>query len=163
MHGLTTAGRRKIDIRFKEIAGLLDTYAGLTIAYTAFNLPFVIWLMRGFFLEIPREAEEAAMVDGCSRFEAFFKVSIPQVASGLVATALFCAILCWAEYLFALVLSGAHSKTIAVAASEVATMRGIEWGDMGAMGVIAAIPVLCLAFLAQKYLVRGLTFGLVHE
>ena len=142
--------------------GLLNSLAGLTLVYTAFNLPFVVWMMRGFFDETPRELEEAAMLDGESRLGALLRVVLPLVRPGLAATAVFCLIIAWNEFLFALILSQTESAmTLPVGIASRVTQYEIQWGAMSAAGVVAMLPVLIFAAAAQRYLVRGLSLGAV--
>ena len=142
--------------------GLLDTLASLVIVYTAFNLPFVVWMMRGFFNEIPRDLEEAARVDGDSRLGALRRVILPLVAPGLAATAVFCLIISWNEFLFALTLTQTDAAmTLPVGIAGRVTQYEIEWGVMSAAGVVAMIPILIFALSVQRYLVRGLSLGAV--
>jgi multiple sugar transport system permease protein len=141
---------------------LLDTRASLVIVYTAFNLPFVVWMMRGFFNEIPRDLEEAARVDGDSRLGALVRVILPLVAPGLAATTVFCLIISWNEFLFALVLSQTDaSMTLPVGIAGRVTQYEIKWGVMSAAGVVAMMPILVFAMAVQRYLVRGLSLGAV--
>jgi multiple sugar transport system permease protein len=141
---------------------LLDTMAALIIVYTAFNLPFVVWMMRGFFNEIPRDLEEAARVDGDSRLGALRRVILPLVAPGLAATAVFCLIISWNEFLFALTLTQTDAAmTLPVGIAGRVTQYEIEWGVMSAAGVVAMIPILVFALAVQRYLVRGLSLGAV--
>jgi multiple sugar transport system permease protein len=141
---------------------LLDTKASLIIVYTAFNLPFVVWMMRGFFDEVPRDLEEAALVDGDSRLGALVRVVLPLVAPGLAATAVFCLIVSWNEFLFALVLTQTDaSMTLPVGIAGRVTQYEIKWGVMSAAGAVAIVPILVFAMAMQKYLVRGLSLGAV--
>ena len=141
---------------------LLDTMASLIIVYTAFNLPFVVWMMRGFFNEIPRDLEEAARVDGDSRLGALRRVILPLAAPGLAATAVFCLIISWNEFLFALTLTQTDAAmTLPVGIAGRVTQYEIEWGVMSAAGVVAMIPILVFALCVQRYLVRGLSLGAV--
>ncbi|MBW8003492.1 MAG: carbohydrate ABC transporter permease [Planctomycetes bacterium] len=141
---------------------LLNTRMGLVIAYTAFNLPFVVWMMRGFFMEIPEELEEAAMVDGDSRMSAFRRIILPIAKPGLVATSIFTLILSWNEFLFALILSQTRSAaTLPIGVASTVTQYEIKWGEMSAAGVIAVVRVLIFAFVVQKHLVRGMSFGAI--
>ncbi|MGH9674478.1 MAG: carbohydrate ABC transporter permease, partial [Bryobacteraceae bacterium] len=141
---------------------LVNSLLGLAIVYTAFNLPFVVWMMRGFFEEVPRELEEAAMLDGESRMGALLRVVLPVVRPGLAATAVFCLIVAWNEFLFALILSQTEAAmTLPVGIAARVTQYEIKWGAMSAAGVVAAIPVLVFASAAQRYLVRGLSLGAV--
>jgi multiple sugar transport system permease protein len=141
---------------------LLDTRASLIIVYTAFNLPFVVWMMRGFFSEIPRELEEAARVDGDSRLGALRRVVLPLVAPGLAATAVFCLIISWNEFLFALVLTQTDAAmTLPVGIAGRVTQYEIKWGVMSAAATVAMMPILVFALAVQRYLVRGLSLGAV--
>jgi multiple sugar transport system permease protein len=141
---------------------LLNTQLSLIIVYTAFNLPFVVWMMRGFFAELPRDLEEAALVDGDSRLGAFWRVVLPLVAPGLVATAVFCLIVSWNEFLFALVLTQTDAAmTLPVGIAGRVTQYEIRLGVMSAAGVVAMLPILVFALSVQKYLVRGLSLGAV--
>lgn len=141
---------------------LLDTKFSLIIVYTAFNLPFVVWMMRGFFLELPKELEEAAMVDGDSRLGALFRVILPLVTPGLAATAVFCLIITWNELLFALVLTQTdNAMTLPIGIAGRVTQYEIKWGVMSAAGIVAMLPILIFAMAVQKYLVRGLSLGAV--
>lgn len=143
-------------------AGLLNSLTGLIAIYTAFNLPFVVWMMRGFFSEVPSELEEAAMLDGDSRWGALVRVVLPVVRPGLAATAVFCLIVAWNEFLFALILTQtAAATTLPVGIASRVTQYEIKWGAMSAAGVVAMIPVLIFAAAAQRYLVRGLSLGAV--
>lgn len=143
-------------------ARLLDTRASLVIVYTAFNLPFVVWMMRGFFREIPRELEEAARVDGDSRLGALRRVVLPLVAPGLAATAIFCLIISWNEFLFALVLTQTDAAmTLPVGIAGRVTQYEIKWGVMSAAASAAMMPILIFALAVQRYLVRGLSLGAV--
>ena len=141
--------------------GLLDTSIALIIVYTCLNLPIVVWMMSGFFGEVPAEIEESAMVDGCSRLGAFLRVSLPLAAPGLVATAVFCFILTWNEFLLALILTGIRARTLPVELSTYLGLYDIDWGGVSAAAVLAVAPVLVFGLLIKKYLVRGLTFGIV--
>lgn len=141
---------------------LLNTQLSLVIVYTGFNLPFVVWMMRGFFAELPRDLEEAAMVDGDSRLGALWRVVLPLVAPGLAATAVFCLIVSWNEFLFALVLTQTDTAmTLPVGIAGRVTQYGIEWGAMSAAAVVAMIPILVFALSVQKFLVRGLSLGAI--
>ena len=141
---------------------LLNTLAALVIVYTAFNLPFVVWMMRGFFQELPREMEEAAMMDGDSRLGALFRIILPLAAPGLAATAVFCLIMSWNEFLLALVLTQTDAAmTLPVGIAGRVTQYEIKWGVMSAAGVVAMLPILTFAMAVQRYLVRGLSLGAV--
>jgi multiple sugar transport system permease protein len=141
---------------------LLNTVTSLVIVYTGFNLPFVVWMMRGFFQELPRDLEEAAMVDGDSRLGALLRVVLPLVTPGLAATAVFCLIMSWNEFLIALVLTQTDAAmTLPVGIAGRVTQYEIKWGVMSAAGVVAMMPILVFALAVQRYLVRGLSLGAV--
>ena len=142
--------------------GLLNTTASLVLAYTSFSLPFVIWLMIGFFKEIPIELEEAGMIDGCTRVQVFIRIVVPLVAPGLAATSIFAFLLGWNELLFSIVLAGRDTRTLpALATSVVSNERGIEWGPLNAMGSLVLLPVIAMALLVQRHIVKGMTMGAV--
>jgi multiple sugar transport system permease protein len=143
------------------LTGLLDTVWILIICYTLFNVPFTVWMMRGFIEDIPIELEEAAFVDGCTRMQALRRVVFPLVLPGMVATAIFCLINSWNEFVFANFLTITHAKTIPTSVMMYLSVSGVQWGQMTATGVLAAIPVLAFAISVQKYMIRGMTFGAV--
>ncbi len=140
---------------------LLDTRLVLVICYTTFNIPFTIWMMRGFIEELPRELEDSAFVDGCTRLQTIYKIILPLVAPGMVATAIFCIINSWNEFVFANFLTSINSKTIPTSVMMYLSVSGVKWGEMSATGVMASIPVLVFAIAVQKHMIRGLTFGAV--
>jgi multiple sugar transport system permease protein len=142
--------------------GLYDSYLSLTLAYLSFCIPMVIWIMRGYFAEIPSQLEESAMVDGCSRLGAMRRVLLPVMVPGIVATALLVVMIAWNEYLLALILTGGSVQTMPVAAARYITRTRVEWGQLFAANMLIAVPVLVLAFALQKQLVRGLTFGMIE-
>lgn len=141
--------------------GLIDKHLSLTLAYLVFNLPFALWMMRGFFKDIPREIDECAMVDGCSRIGALWRVVMPLTLPGLATTAIFCFLFSWNEFLFALILTRAKAQTYPVLVSTFLGVKGIHWEYMSAYGSAGTIPIIILALFAQKYFVRGLTYGAV--
>jgi multiple sugar transport system permease protein len=141
----------------------LDTRQALIVTYTAFNLPFVVWLLIGFYEELPPELERAAMVDGCNAWQRFWKIVLPLSAPALVATAILSAVLAWNEFLFAVMLTRLEAKTLPVVMSGFITDKGMQWDQMTALGVITILPVLIFALAVQRYLVRGLTLGAVKE
>jgi multiple sugar transport system permease protein len=143
-------------------ANLLNSIAALIVVYTAFNLPFVVWMMRGFFAEIPPDLEEAAMMDGHTRLSALWRVVLPLVRPGLAATAAFCLVIGWNEFLFAFVVAQTDAAvTLPVGIAGRVTQYEIKWGAMSAGGVVAMLPVFVFASAMQKYLVRGLSLGAV--
>ena len=141
--------------------GLLNTYTGLILAHLTFNLSFYIWILRGFFKEIPVELEETAMIDGYTRWQAFTRISLPLARSGIVAAGIFCFIFSWNEFLYALILGGGDVKTLPVVIPSLINQRGVEWGEIAAIGSVVILPILILVFLVQKHIVRGLTLGAV--
>jgi len=140
---------------------LLDTHLALIIAHTTFNLAFAIWLMIPFFQRIPLELEDAARIDGCSHFSAFRKIFIPLAAPGLITTSIFCFILSWNEFLFALVLTSSEAKTAPLAISGYIGQFGLDWAKMTAGATIMLIPALVFTLALQKYFIEGLTFGIL--
>lgn len=140
---------------------LLDTLWGLVLVYTTFNLPFLIWMMRSFFEDLPVELEENALVDGCSRYGAFFRVALVLAAPGLAAAAIFTFLFTWNEFVFALILTGTRSMTMPVAVQFFQRETGIDWGHSCAAAVTMMVPMLLFTLFIQRYLVRGLTFGAV--
>jgi multiple sugar transport system permease protein len=142
--------------------GLLNTQVSLIIVYAAFNVTIVVWMMESFFREIPIDLEEAAMVDGDTRFTAFRRIVLPLAAPGLVATGIFAVITTYNEFLFALVLTSTPSaETMPVGAATLIGRINVDWGAMSAAGVIGALPIVLFSLFVQKHLVRGLTMGAV--
>ena len=140
---------------------LLDTYYVLILANTIFVLAFVIWMLKGYFEDLPTELEEAALIDGCSSFRAFTLIALPLVAPGLVATTLFAFVFTWNEFLFALLLTRRAVRTLTVMVPSLVGGHEILWGEIAAAGIVAIIPGVVLALLLQRYLIRGLTLGAV--
>jgi multiple sugar transport system permease protein len=138
-----------------------DTYVALILTYVAYGLPFVIWLMLGFFQDMPPEIEKAAIVDGCSLWQRFRRVVLPLALPGLAVTAVFAFIYSWNELLYASILTSFNTKTIPVVVAGFISDQFLRWGDMTAIGSLMIVPVLIFAAAAQRYLVRGLTFGAV--
>ncbi len=138
-----------------------DQHLTLILAYCTFLIPYVMWLMRGFFKSLPKELEESAMLDGCSRFGAFLKIIVPISLPGLLSTLIFSIILAWEELLFALVLTNRDATTIPVAIAGIAgdTVNGANWGALSAVGTLAVIPVVVFALLVQKWLIKGMADG----
>ncbi|MET0863560.1 MAG: carbohydrate ABC transporter permease [Nakamurella sp.] len=143
-------------------AGLTDSAIGLTLAYLAFVLPFTVWMLRGFIAAVPADLEEAAMVDGCTRGQAFRKIILPLAAPGLVATAVFAVIQAWNEYLFAYVLLRQNTKqTITVWLDTFITTKGVDWGALMAASTLVALPIVILFAIIQRRVAAGLTAGAV--
>ncbi len=144
--------------------GLWDTPIGLIIIYAGVTFPFVVWLMRSFFQEVPREIGEAAIVDGCTQWGAFFKAVLPQAKGGLAATALFVFILNWSDFLIALVMTQDNWKTAPVYLQSLqGGSSGQEYGRQAALAMILILPPAVFGLAIQKYLVRGLTFGAIKR
>jgi len=142
-------------------AGLYDSRAILIIVYTLMNLSWVVWMMRSFFDELPGELDESAMVDGCNRVTALIRIVLPLSRPGLIATAIFCVVISWNEYFFALILTNVKAQTLPAAITSFLTIHGLLWGQMCAIGTIVMLPILIFIFLTQRQLVRGLTMGSV--
>jgi len=142
--------------------GLLNTRLGLILIYTCLNTAFVIWMMQSFLEEIPRDIEEAAMVDGDTRLSALRRVVLPLAAPGLIATAIFAVIVTYNDFIIALTLTSTPSaQTVPVGVSTLIGKIQIEWGPMAAAGVVGALPIVIFALLVQRHFVRGLTLGAV--
>jgi multiple sugar transport system permease protein len=142
--------------------GLHDTHLGMIILYTVFNLSFSVWLLKGFIDEIPKEYEEAALVDGYTRMQAFFRIVLPQAVSGIAATTVFCLIFAWNEYAFALMLTSQRARTAPVTIATMMGRGGIEWSAIAAGAVGFLVPVVIITFALRKYLLRGITFGAIR-
>ncbi|MFK7889343.1 MAG: carbohydrate ABC transporter permease [Granulosicoccus sp.] len=141
---------------------LVGTLPGLILAYTTFNLPFAIWILKGFFDNVPYAIEEAAMVDGRTRFGAFVDI-LPLAAPGIGAFIVLCILFSWNDFLFASIIGSGGAKTLPVATRELVTPTSIQWGKIMAAGVITTVPMTLLGLLIRKYLVTGLTMGAVKE
>jgi multiple sugar transport system permease protein len=142
--------------------GLHDTRLGMIILYTVFNLSFSVWLLKGFIDEIPKEYEEAALVDGYTRMQAFFRIVVPQAVSGIAATTVFCLIFAWNEYAFALMLTSQRARTAPPSIATMLGRGGIEWTAIAAGSLGFLIPVVIVTFALRKYLLRGITFGAIR-
>jgi multiple sugar transport system permease protein len=142
---------------------LLDTKTGLIIAYTTFNLPFVVWMMTGFIKAVPVQLEEAAMVDGRSHLGAIWDILVPVLRPSIFAVAIFCIIFSWNEFLFALILTKSQAKTLPVAIPEFITWTEVGWNYVAAAGMVLVAPVLVFSFLAQRYMVRGMSMGAIKD
>jgi multiple sugar transport system permease protein len=140
---------------------LLGTLAGLVVAYLSFNLPFAIWIMNAFFADLPPSLEEAAMVDGATRWTAFRRVALPLVLPGIATTAILCLVFSWNDYAFASTFSGPSSQTLPIAASQLVTQTEIDWGQLTAIGTIVVAPMILVGLVVRKWLVTGLTLGAV--
>jgi multiple sugar transport system permease protein len=143
--------------------GLHDTHLGLILLYTVFNLSLTVWLLKGFMDEIPREYEEAAMIDGYTRMQALRKVVLPQAAAGIAATTVFSLIFAWNEYAFALMLTTEVARTAPPTIPTILGRGGVEWSAIAAGSLGFLIPVIIVTFLLRKYLLRGVTFGAIRQ
>jgi multiple sugar transport system permease protein len=141
--------------------GLVDTHIGVALAHTTISLPLSVWLLTGFFEGIPSQLEEAARVDGASRFGAFFRVIIPVVVGGIAVTAIFAFLASWNEFLFSLLLTSTQVKTAPLAIAEFKSQYGIQWGTMTSLGILYSLPVIIFSLFMQKRIVSGMTMGAV--
>lgn len=141
--------------------GMIDTYIGLILAYTMFNIPFAVWIMRDFFNGLPIDLEESARVDGATRWQAFYRIVLPLSAPGLVAVAIFSFIFSWNEYLFALMLTNFNAITMPVLIAGQNNTRGIEWWFISALTLTAVAPVIVIGLLLERFITRGLTAGAI--
>jgi multiple sugar transport system permease protein len=141
--------------------GLSDTPIALSIAHTTISLPLSIWLMSSFFEAVPKDLEEAATVDGCSRLGALWRVVIPVVSGGIAVTAIFAFLASWNEFLFALLMTAIRSQTTPVVIANFQTQFGLDWGSMTALAAVYSIPVILLTLLLQRKIVAGMTLGAV--
>ena len=144
-----------------QTTGLKNTHLGLMLAHTSFALPLVVWMMHSFFAELPAELEEAAIVDGATRFMAFRVVALPLVLPGLAVTAVLTVFFSWNEFLFALVLTGPATQTVPIGVSAFVGTVSVDWGGSSAAAVIAMIPMFIIGLGIQRFLVRGLAIGAV--
>ncbi len=143
--------------------GLSDTHAGMILLYTAVNLSLSVWLINGFIDEIPVEYEEAALVDGYTRFQAFYKVVLPQAATGIASTAVFCLIFAWNEYAFAVLLTSGTAQTAPPFIPTIIGVSGQDWPAVAAGATLFLLPVMVFTILLRKHLLRGITFGAVRK
>lgn len=140
---------------------LLDTYLGLILIYVSFNLPFAIWMMRGFLADVPVALEEAALLDGLTRLQIILRVVVPVVMPGIASTAIFTFVFTWNEYLMALMLTAFKSVTVPVTIAKFVQPYTVLWGSLSAAVVIQVVPMLVVVFLLQRHIVRGMTLGAV--
>lgn len=142
-----------------QTIGMLDTRLVLIICYMLFNIPFSIWMLRGFFEEIPDAIEEAALIDGCSRAQVLGRIILPLAAPGLAATSIFCIINSWNEFTFAVFLTSFRASTLPTTVTQFLSASGTAWGPMAAVGVLTIVPMIVFALFVQRYMVKGLAFG----
>lgn len=140
---------------------LVDTYVGLILLYTAFNLPYVIWMMRGYINDIPKALEESALVDGCTRWQVLWKVVFPMCRAGLFATAIFTFVFAWNDFIFALVLTRTEVSTYTVQVTHYFGGQSNFWAKISAMSVLGTVPIFIVVGFMQRYLVRGISLGAV--
>jgi multiple sugar transport system permease protein len=138
-----------------------DTRLVLIVVYSAFNLPFAVWMLNGFFQKVPLEIDDSAQIDGCSRWKTYLYVILPLASPGLIATAIFCFIFSWNEFIFALILTSMRAKTIPVNVAGFIGDKQLLWGPMSATGTVLVVPVLAFSLIVQRHLVRGMTFGAI--
>ena len=138
---------------------LLDTYIGLVLAYLTITLPFVTWMMTGFFRSVPIDIEDAARIDGCNRFSTLWFISIPLALPGIATCAIFSFIMSWNEFFYALILAGRSTRTAPVVIQSFISFEGINWGNLAAAGILVTIPVLLFSLVVQRGLIRGLVAG----
>ncbi|MBV0902681.1 carbohydrate ABC transporter permease [Haloarcula salina] len=144
--------------------GLVNSLQGLILVYTMFNIPFAVWMMKGFFEEVPDSLIESAMIDGHTHLGAFFKIVLPLVKPGLIASAIFTTIITWNELLFAVILAlNANAMTVPVGLASFVTKFSVQWINMSVGATIALVPVLLFAFIARQQLVRGFSMGAVGK
>jgi len=147
-----------------RIFGLSGTYVGIIALYTAFNLPFSIWMVKSFFDDLDRDIEDAARMDGSSEWKVFRRICLPQVYAGLAATFVFAIILTWNEFVFALLLTGTQTRTVPVQiVRTIGGSMGVDWGLMSALETLFIIPVVLVTFALQAQLLRGVTFGTIRR
>ena len=151
-----------IFLMYREL-GLSDTHLGMILLYTAVNISLAVWLLKGFIDEIPREYEEAALIDGYTRFQAFTKVVLPQAATGIASTAIFCLIFAWNEYAFAVLLTSGNAQTAPPFIPTIIGIGGLDWPAVAAGATIFLMPVMIFTILLRKHLLRGITFGAVRK
>jgi multiple sugar transport system permease protein len=142
---------------------LVDTYMGLILLYTVFNLPLAIWMLRSYIIEIPVEVEECAMIDGAAQWQVLRYITLPLIAAGLSATTIFIWLFAWSEFIFALVLTRNSVLTLPVLVSRYFATQSQEWGAASATSLVAILPVIILGLLVQRHFVRGITMGAMKE
>lgn len=140
---------------------LVGSMFGLIFAYTTFNLPFALWMMMVFFADVPIAIEEASRIDGCTKIQSFYNISLPSVSPGLASTSVLCMMFSWNDYIYASSLTDASTQTIPVAASLLVSQTGIAWGQAMATGTIIVLPMLVLGLIVRKNLAKGFSLGAV--
>jgi multiple sugar transport system permease protein len=141
---------------------MTDTHLGLILAYTVFTLPVSVWMMYAYFRQLPKSMEDAALVDGCSRWQAFWSVAVPLAMPGIAAAAVFAFIACWTEFFFALILTSRNAFTLPTVFRAFLGFQGAQYGEASALAIVSLVPSIALGILVQRHLVRGLTLGAVR-
>ena len=141
--------------------GIIDTHLGLILVYVSFNLPFAVWMLRGFLVEVPRDLDEAAMLDGLGHVAILRRIIFPVIAPGVAVTAIFTFVFAFNEYLMALVLTSRNASTVPVTVAKFIQPYSILWGDVGAAATIQLVPILIVVFLLQRHIMRGISLGAV--
>ena len=141
---------------------LIDTYPGMILAYTVFNLPFAVWILRDFFAGLPADIEESALIDGANRFQAFRSIVLPLAAPGLIATFLFCLVFTWNDYLFALMLTFSRASTLPMFIAGMGTQSyGPQWWYISALSLLSIVPMILITLLIERFITRGLVVGAI--
>ncbi|MGE3271704.1 MAG: carbohydrate ABC transporter permease [Chloroflexota bacterium] len=143
--------------------GMIDTHAALIISHLVVGLPIVVWVMIGFFEDVPRDLEDAALIDGCSIYGVLWRISIPLVKPGIVATAILSVIFSWNNFAFSVILAGPNTRTLPVAVFNLMSFEQFNWGSLAAAATVITLPVLVMALVMQRHIVSGLTFGAVKQ
>jgi multiple sugar transport system permease protein len=143
--------------------GMLDTHAALIVSHLVVGLPIVVWVMIGFFEDVPRDLEDAALIDGCSIYGVLWRISIPLVKPGIVATSILSVIFSWNNFAFSVILAGPNTRTLPVAVFNLMSFEQFNWGSLAAAATVITLPVLVMAMVMQRHIVSGLTFGAVKQ
>ena len=149
-------------IFFRQLR-MVDTYGALILTHLIVGLPIVIWVMIGFFEDVPPDLEDAALIDGCAYFGVFWRVALPLVRPGVVATAILSFVFSWNNFLFSVILAGRQTRTLPIAVFNMISYEEINWGTLAAAATMITLPVLVLALIVQRHIVTGLTFGAVKQ
>jgi multiple sugar transport system permease protein len=142
---------------------LVDTYQALILTHLVVSLPLIIWVLIGFFEDVPEELEHAALIDGCSYYSAFWRIALPLVGPGIVAAAILSFIFSWNNFLFSVILAGRHTRTLPIAVFNMISYEEISWGPLAAAATMITLPVIVLTLIVQRHIVSGLTFGAVKR
>jgi len=149
-------------IFFRQLR-MVDTYGALILTHLIVSLPIIIWVMISFFEDVPAELEDAALIDGCSYWSAFWRIALPLVKPGVVATAILSFVFSWNNFLFSVILAGRSTRTLPIAVYTMISYEEINWGTLAAAATLITLPVLLVALVAQRHIVSGLTFGAVKQ